>query len=80
MPINRNGLHWCDPASQTPDVNGAWTCPECGTDWLFGTDAGYSLWEQPSHREARLEATQAAALLAEANELSVTPADELEGS
>lgn len=42
MPIDRNGKHWCNPAAETPDENGVWTCPGCGNVWTF--DASRSLW------------------------------------
>ena len=35
MPIERNGKHWCDPASETPNKNGNWTCPGCKTKWKY---------------------------------------------
>lgn len=56
MPINRDGKHWCDPASETPDENGEWVCPGCDTQWLFTQDDGFALWETPEGREIRLAA------------------------
>lgn len=55
MPINRpDGRHWCDPASETPDESGQWTCPDCETVWLFTDEPGYPLWETPEQRENRI--------------------------
>jgi hypothetical protein len=34
MPINRNGKHWCDPASEQPNSNGNWTC-SCKKRWHY---------------------------------------------
>ena len=54
MPINRpDGRHWCDPASETPDDNGGWKCPDCGQEWLFSESLGYPLWETPEDRVVR---------------------------
>lgn len=31
MPINRDGKHWCDPASEEPQGRSqSWTCPDVG--------------------------------------------------
>lgn len=39
MPINReDGRHWCDPASEIPDVDGRWECPDCHTLWACNLD------------------------------------------
>jgi hypothetical protein len=38
MPIERDGKHWCDPAAETPDEKGRWSC-SCGTVWTFDPDA-----------------------------------------
>lgn len=37
MPIERDGKHWCDPASETPDENGLFYCT-CGTVWTYNPD------------------------------------------
>lgn len=59
MPINRpDGRHWCDPASEEPDEDGQWTCPECGTIWLRSISGTF--WETSEQRVARLEAEEAA--------------------
>ena len=44
MPIERDGKHWCDPASETPDEEtGAWECP-CGVVWQFWPEL--SVWAE----------------------------------
>lgn len=42
MPINRNGKHWCDPASETPNKLGNWKCPDCSTTWHWWPE--HSSW------------------------------------
>ena len=37
MPIERDGKHWCDPASETPDENGLFYCT-CGNVWTYNPD------------------------------------------
>lgn len=55
MPINReDGRHWCDPASEEPDAEGQWTCPDCKTVWLYTEDPGHPLWETAEQRDGRL--------------------------
>lgn len=82
MPINRpDGRHWCDPASETPDDNGGWKCPDCGQEWLFDVIGGRPTWETPDNRASRralerqtaeaVAAAEAAGLLAQ----SADPAD-----
>ena len=58
VPINRpDGRHWCAPDRETPDEDGQWTCPDCGTVWLFShVEGSAGLWETSEAREARLEA------------------------
>ena len=52
MPIDRpDGRHFCDPASETPDEHGSWTCP-CGNTWV--------LYEGVWVLEEDLEATKTA--------------------
>lgn len=59
MPINRpDGRHWCAPDQEIPDEDGQWTCPDCGTVWLFSETEMGSLWETPEDRELRQNATQ----------------------
>lgn len=55
MPINRpDGRHWCDPASEQPDEDGQWTCPDDGVVWLYSETKYGVLWETPEQREERL--------------------------
>lgn len=56
MPINRpDGRHWCAPDQEEPGEDGSWTCPDCGTVWLFSQDADWAgLWETAEDRELRL--------------------------
>lgn len=62
MPINRpDGRHWCAPDQETPDEDGQWTCPDCGTQWVFSEVEGSGgLWETPEAREQRLAAAATA--------------------
>lgn len=48
MPIDRGGKHWCEPAAETPDENGAWTCPGCGTVWTY--EPAGRLWSATGER------------------------------
>lgn len=41
MAIERNGKHWCEPAAETPDEHGRYSCP-CGKVWTY--DADERLW------------------------------------
>lgn len=80
MPIDRPAderhpepRHWCDPASETPDESGRWTCPGCKKTWGFVADE--RLWLAAEDVDAYLTARAAAAeAVAEA-----APSDEEQG-
>lgn len=62
MPINRDGKHWCNPASKTPDPETqVWVCP-CGHEWqywaelLLWCDAGVD--PRPTSPETEIEPTE----------------------
>lgn len=75
MPINRpDGRHWCDPASEKPDENGQWTCPDCGTVWHYDTTT--QVWEKDADRDLRLQTEAKAAEQAQSDPASVDEAPE----
>jgi hypothetical protein len=59
MPIERDGKHWCEPAAETPDENGRWSCT-CGTVWTY--DAAGRLWSpEPADTKRKTRARKAGA-------------------
>ena len=50
MSINReDGRHYCDPASETPDKDGRWICPDDGIEWVRTPEGN---WTQQAFIEA----------------------------
>jgi hypothetical protein len=74
MPIERDGKHWCDPASETPDENGLFYCT-CGTVWTYNPDERlWSLYVAPDPEPGTGEEPIAAAAAVEAEPAAVSPA------
>jgi hypothetical protein len=63
MPIERNGKHWCDPASEEPNKAGNWKC-SCGKTWTYWpeistwAEKGVDLTPQPDQERPEVPADE----------------------